>query len=259
MIASAMFTIFGLALTLASSPAAAAAAGSTPSPALAPRPARPVLRVSISSSLAGAEAAALESAVEAVVLEKLWHAGILSSNDAPTLLAIEISRDEAADDLTIQYGIASGGRMREALAQNCHRCGSNELLEAIEADLERLGPVLTEAARPRPTVVNVRAPSRAPMEMHPRRERRLGPLGIGGIVGLAVGVALVTPGAYLAAVAPERGRSVAPGYALIGVGAALVVSGAVVLGLDLGRRATRSRAPALGRLRLSPTGLAVRW
>ena len=90
-----------------------------------------------------------------------------------------------------------------------------------------------------------------------RPRARLGALGWSGIAGLVLGVGGVAAGGAFLGIRETRPkadksqvRDFRPGgYALVGVGAALVITGAVLLGLDRARAKRRSSArlsPALG-------------
>jgi hypothetical protein len=141
-------------------------------------------------------------------------------------------------------------------------CTQDELLakvrEGVDAQAEELGaeavgnpePVTTSAATDDGSTDPPDEPERVP----------LGGLGKGGIASLVIGVAALGAGIGLAVVGKreregDSERDVEttnfgpPGYALIGVGAAAVITGAVLLAVDRKRakRQTTSLTPWFGR------------
>jgi len=145
------------------------------------------------------------------------------------------------------------------LVSRCTECGELELctatLEGVVEALARYDDALRELPpEPEP------APSAPrPAAGVDARPRRLGPLGIAGISGLSVGAAMAVVGASL--FAPGDGGRVGvfgplyqdyrpPAYALLAVGGAAMLTGAILLGVDRsGPRSRRRRAalaPMLG-------------
>lgn len=205
-----------------------------------------------------------DDVVRDAVARKLRSHGMVTRDAASTTLTVEVSR-AARGGYDVQYGVETPGRPVERKTHTCERCGSDVLVDEIVRDLEDVLPALEAAQKPNPPSLAMVRPAAELEPIEPPKRRRIGPLGISGAVALGVGVALVIPGAVLAAT-PDKVdntmeydviRTSTPGYVLVGIGAAVVVTGAVLLGVDLSRRSKPSRRSS--RVRLAPLALALRW
>jgi tetratricopeptide (TPR) repeat protein len=156
---------------------------------------------------------------------------------------------------------------------------AKERVEALEAEIAAKERVAAEPARP----VEMKPVDAAP-EPAPRRRRPPGPLTYAGAGllagGLLAGAGLAVTGFVSRArlgeqaaaegslvrlpelraeeYAEQQSRASAMAYAGIGVGAALVVTGAVLMIVDRGRRG-RPAASASARVRLFGAGMAVNF
>jgi hypothetical protein len=153
-------------------------------------------------------------------------------------------------------------------------CTHEELLTRISQAVVDLVPRLQGREPPEPAPRSEPAPPpRLVVETAPLPERSLGRMGKAGLGVLASGVALLAPGLALAIVGQriERGpfglehegggRDFAPaGGAMLGIGAAAAIAGAVLLGVD--RRRARTRPTSFASLiapRLGGISLATRF
>lgn len=138
----------------------------------------------------------------------------------------------------------------------CRLCTEGEAVERATAEVERLVPFVRDHAQARQKAAEEAA--KPPPEPPPPEVPEVKPLGgrgkagifllaLGGVgIGVGTGLALLEP-------RPDEDmplneiRTEKPGFAAIGVGAALVITGAVLLALD--RRPNKRRAawgPTLG-------------
>jgi hypothetical protein len=166
------------------------------------------------------------------------------------------------------------GDPRGRLLASCTACSDAELAGlAIEAILEAI-ELHEDAVEARRVEADAAAASAAPGPSAPEPaplpadepRRRPGPLGWAGIGGLSLGVGAVVAGAVLASQPPmpypgEPRMDVLrdlrpPGYAMLGLGGAFVVAGAVMLVVDR-RRAHRKPVAHRPTLRPTPLGVAV--
>ena len=156
------------------------------------------------------------------------------------------------------------GDPRGPLLATCTACSDAELaglgieavLEAIELHqdaLEAAEAEAAEAAEAAAAAAPASEPEPAPAEPPDEPRRRLGALGWVGIAGLGLGAGSLAAGGVLASRAPapfpdEPRMDVLrdmrpPGYAMLAVGGALLVTGVVLLVVDR-RRARRARQAA---------------
>lgn len=148
----------------------------------------------------------------------------------------------------------------------CRLCTETELVSEVESRLAaivgQLGAKQAEAAEPPAT--ESEPPRPAAVEPEPARDAHegLGPLGKAGIgvlvtgtVGLGVGIGLAARKDTPQRIATKQTSTKPPGYALIGVGAALAITGGVLLVLD--RKRARRRTAFAPWLDPTGAGLAV--
>jgi len=141
----------------------------------------------------------------------------------------------------------------------CSLCTETELVEQIGHALEKAVVALhergsTPAAGPQPSVPAT--PVRSPTDDARPSHRPLRPMAKAGIGTLAAGVAVMIVGAGLAAAPPkpleddptQERYTQPPGYALLGVGSAAIVTGVVLIVLG-------TRKPAAVSRRVSASGL----
>jgi hypothetical protein len=172
-----------------------------------------------------------------------------------TIMVLVTPGDGDEPGYTYEIRTEHGPKTIAPVEGGCTLCTEGELVAKVENDLREVVSFLPTPAPP-PSA----AP--APLGSDPTTtdRRRLGSKGIAGTTLLVGGgIALVT-GIGLA-VAPPRTDPNDPkyervtqpaGFAVLGVGAATVVVGAVLLGLD--RRERRTRAAQLG-----PSSIRVRF
>jgi len=167
------------------------------------------------------------------------------------------------------------GDRRGPLFTQCTACPDKELaglaVEGMRSAVERYREQLEETrtaeaeAEAEPEPEPAVEPEPVDPGPEPKRKRKLSVMGWTGVVSLAVGVPTLGTGVVLAILPPapfpremrkDTLRNLRPtGYALLGGGAALAITGAVLLGLDR-RRAKRfsaSISPSITRGRLGVT------
>ncbi|HWB81761.1 MAG TPA: hypothetical protein VG755_42655 [Nannocystaceae bacterium] len=140
----------------------------------------------------------------------------------------------------------------------CKLCTETELVDHVEAAIERVVATVPREATPQPV-----GPTE-PVE-DDRTKRGLGPLGKAGIGVGVVGIAMLAAGIPLAAIAPkakdesELGHDVAPtrpaGIALVGIATAALVTGVALLAVD--RHRAKSRGPARATVVPAGAGIAI--
>lgn len=159
------------------------------------------------------------------------------------------------------------GDPRGPVLASCTACSDAELagvaieavLEAIERHEDAQQAQRGEPA-PEPAPVTALPPEPAPPPPSDVPRRRLGPLGVSGVVALSLGAGSIVGGAVLAVREPapfpneprmDVLRDLRPaGYAMLAVGGALVIAGAVLVTVDrhrarAARRLGRFRGPAI--------------
>ena len=201
----------------------------------------------------------------------LRREGVLPARDAqdPILMVtvFELGGEDPgyAFDLRAQRGSQN---LLHTERFQCRLCTETELVSEVEA---RLASVVLELG------TNVRAaedttstaavssdePSDEGVVLDARHDGRLQPMGKAGIAVLATGVVGLGVGVGLAVRKPQPQRIATrqtttrpPGYALIGVGAALAITGGVLLALD--RKRARERRSAFAPW-MGPAGVGVTW
>ena len=249
-----------LSLCLALGPSAAAAHDASSSGA-------PV-RVSIDTQRLGKESERTRLALLPEVQPVLQEAGFVVDEGAELELRIVVAYlDEGSThDFLFRFDVAQDGEATEAAAFHCLGCVTNDLADRIVAELPATYPLLRVSETAEEGVVRPEeGPS--PADPEPGRNDRtrapLGPMGKSGIALLAVGTVGLGVGIGLVAVGErtvsgdqfERVNYRPGGFATLGVSAAMLVTGAVLLVVDR-RRAnkTTSLAPFTGP---GLTGLSV--
>jgi hypothetical protein len=158
----------------------------------------------------------------------------------------------------------------------CRGCMTDQLVEAaVEAVKKAIERAVPSESSDREPVAEAEPETTPPETMDPEpspatsRARPLGPLGWSGVAALSVGVAGAATGGAFLGVGETRPtddmsqiRNFRPsGYALVGVGAALVITGVALLVVDRTRAKRQAPGPSaavspmLGRDR---AGLAIR-
>jgi hypothetical protein len=180
----------------------------------------------------------------------LRDAGILpaQSADDPSI-HVAIS-EVAGEDPGYAYRVSIPGEAWKTEG-TCQLCTEGELVEAVEASLAEAASNLPrpEAQQPVPAPASSKPPAAATSDRPP-----LGKLGKAGIGLLAGGALLTGVGIGLAAAPPrvdpdaplEKTTTRPPGYVLLGVGAATLIAGAVLLSLDRTQAKRAAVTPTLG-------------
>jgi hypothetical protein len=223
------------------------------------------------------DADALRAAIERAIAaanQRLAEAG--TSTDA-VQVKIGIQPAKAGFRATLE-GRANAARKDVEIA--CIPCSESELVESIQGRYEALAAELAAqsadasstsassaagdtgtSASSSDDVANSADDAPSTDESPPRNDRRgsrgLGPVGIAGVVALGVGVTSVGVGIGLAVkpdeiadptpgVAPELRSTHTPGYALLGIGSAAVITGVALVVVDRvkAKRASASRETA---------------
>ncbi len=222
--------------------------------------------LTVSSNLGSEDGGAVESVVRETVVRRLQLHGLAVGERGDARMLVEIGWvDAAKDGYALRYVATIPGQPESERTSRCPRCGSDELVALIQQDVDRLRPELEVKAAPPPMPAPV--PLTPPPPSPP--SRRLGAMGIAGVVTLAAGFGATVPGIVLAAVgdrtrvdpeSPVRLEVTSrrtPGLVLVGVGVATMIVGAVLLGVDQRRRRQRrAGAPHAG---VTPFGLGMQW
>ena len=250
----------------------------TPSPVLAFAPDdKPITKVTVDATAMGDEADVVAQQIDEGARSILESNG-LSPSDAPEAPEIVLTVAPLGGDkpgYRCDYEIRVDGAVVDGTASfsDCRLCTESELVETAQAAVESQLDKLRELGAP-----EVPEPAEGGAELDgdadgdadgdgddgdeigddgPDRPGGLGTMGKTGIGLTAVGVAALVPGIVLA-VLPDKSvenamlrTTTIPGAVLAAGGGAALVTGAVLLGIDLGRRKRRSQArlvpnPVLG-------------
>ncbi|MFO0634127.1 MAG: hypothetical protein U0168_14875 [Nannocystaceae bacterium] len=207
---------------------------------------------------------------DAVVREATGEQFAVVDRAGTSLLVAVGWTDASRSDLELRYFVTRNPGDPERLGRTvCSACGSSEAIARIDEDLASLSawaslrksadpvtPAATGTAAPAGTAATsgttTATPSTPPTADAPTRDRTLGRMGIAGASVLAVGGTMLGFGATVWAVRfghPHRDTSKTRDYQPVGipmvaVGAAAVVTGVVLLAVDL-RKHARARKLAL--------------
>jgi len=226
--------------------------------------AAPTVRLIVDASELGADASYFEGAIAEQLRDGLVAEGFAVLDQGQSTIRVRLDYfDERDRDFLVAADVVHQGRM--AVSQRpakCAACTDDEVLEAAVGML----PALIKALRADPQQVPMEDDSDPPRgdSAASAPPRAIGPLGISGGVVATLGLGAVIAGALAWSRGEVRepdptaldsvGRDhITPGKLLVGVGAGALIVGAVMLGVDLGRRANQrnlsgraSIVPALG-------------
>lgn len=235
-----------------------------PSPARAAEPIaedgtlRGWAHVAVDTSAIGEAGPAIRRRVQERADVVLRRAGIMPGRGPQDPTISVVIREVDGDEPGWAYAITIT-RAEQVTGANdphtCPLCTETELVDAIEG---RLATIAAELEGPADDPATAGDPTAAPTETTPPSrsptdapvDRGLRPSGKAGVALVVTGGLGLVTGLVLA-VLPARPKSgdptrevytQPPGYALLGVGAATLVVGAVLLGLDRRRAKTRGHA-----------------
>lgn len=218
-------------------------------------PLRAALEVDAANAGEGHEV--IERRVEERGAVVLRDAGVLpaqSRNDPMILVTIS---EVGTQDPGYRYRVAIAAEHGWSAEGTCQLCTEGELVQKVEATLAEAASHLPRhetAASPAP-VPPPSAAARKPETQSDADRPRLGKLGKTGIGLLVGGTVLTGIGIGLAVAQPrvkedeplEKTTTRPPGYALVGVGAATLITGAVLLSIDRTKARRTAVAPSFGR------------
>jgi len=225
--------------------------------------------VAVDTSQIGEAGPAIRRRVQERADVVLRRAGVMPGRGPQDPTINVVIREKEGDDPGWDYLITVTHPDRAAptgTPQLCELCTETELIDAIEGRLATIAAELETQAQVEEPHDDPTAPTDEPVPA--RDPKRLGPKGKAGAALVALGGSGVIVGIVLAVLpaspATDDGRNdysrevftQPPGYALLGVGAAVLVTGAVLLGLD--RRQARRRSREQARIRAVP-GLGFRF
>jgi hypothetical protein len=177
------------------------------------------------------------------------------------VIFIKISPPEDGEDGFV-LGIATqrlGQPVLESIQANCPLCLEDELMMKIEQQLQIVATQLNQYVRDAAAREPVDVPEKKPPDQPPppvtgpepeQPRTGIGGKGIAGIAALSAGAIAASVGVGLVLREPtQKSETIGyelldtrpPGYALLGGGAAALITGAILLALD-----RRGRAPRLG-------------
>lgn len=252
----------------------AAAASATPQSSTVASD-RVLIELTIVNELVGEDAATTEDAVRRTITGLLQGRDFEVGASGEAQLDVVIQRDEANDGIRMQYRARAEGKAPETFTGNCPRCGSDSLAATLAADLEKMSPALTPT-RPVPAPVVTPSTSPASDTPRPRGSKRLGPLGIAGVVVGGAGLGVAIGGIILAAIGDssrvdphnpaqlEIKRRRTPGFILLGTGAVAAVAGVAMLAVDVSRHRKARRGGAIAtrvaeHVSFGSGGFGLRW
>ncbi len=212
----------------------------------------PVVKVEVDGSIDRAEQVRERITTDAEKVLRDHDVATTVDPKAPRSLTIEIGGERY--DYAIELVVERAGKADEPVRLRCE-CNYDELFAKVSEGVRESVPALQKAddepVPPSTTPPATNGQPAAPPVEPDRGPTPLGGMGKGGIAALVVGTAALGTGIALAVIGePEREgeseRSVETtdfgpaGYALIGVGAAAVITGAVLIAVD--RKRARKRA-----------------
>lgn len=199
---------------------------------------------------------AFAARLEERVVDLLAVRGRSVAEDADFLVAVTVSLD-AEDPGIYRTRVDGSGTAVEpfvSVTEPCQRCGAEQIvaqlgrqLDGALLHLERSAAAVADEAGPRPERVGEDPPPPPPAP-----SKRLGAMGIAGIAVLGTGFAATATGAGLWARGslphPDRPdwllRTRPPGIAMVAAGAAGMVTGGVLIAVDLRRHRVPQHAVA---------------
>ncbi len=228
------------------------AAISTPAHA-AEAPMRAALEVDASKAGEGHEV--IERRIEERGAVVLRDAGILpAQSSADPSIDVTIS-EVTGEDPGYRYRVAILDEEGWSTEGTCNLCTEGELVQAVEATLGEAASHLPRHAEPAPAPTTT-PPTPTTTKKTSSADRvplgRMGKAGVGLVAGgatlLGIGIGLAVASPRVKDDAPlEKTTTRPPGYALLGVGAAVVVTGAVLLSIDRTNARRTALAPTFGR------------
>ncbi|MCA9712712.1 MAG: hypothetical protein KDK70_43185 [Myxococcales bacterium] len=229
----------GLALLLAAAPCVALAA-----PAVS-------LDVDVSALPEDDVTEALETRLVEHQVQTLRDSGLEVVDDAGTRIRVVVSRygdNDVHYRATVTLLDADGEPAEAERTLDCELCRDSELIAKVGEEIARLsGKVLYAPSSEAETDAKPEQDESGPEPTgstgeQPKKLETLGYVGIGALVvgagalGAGVGLALQPDEARLQGTRVERRSTRAPGFAMVGLGSAVLVTGAVLLTIDLVRR-----------------------
>ena len=219
--------------------------------------------VEVEASALGSSGSIVRSRINERAGLAMHEAGILPARnreDATLRVKIDPAPDEQPGYVVEVWIERAGATEGERKQVDCSLCTETELVDSavggIEHALAAIEPESPEPAAEDSPSVEPPPPEPTPPVEPPRDDakRPLGPKGkagigllVGGTVLAATGIGLVIPEPEPLSDDPTSQRSFRPpGSVLLGVGAAALVTGAVLLGVDRSRSRRTTMAPAVG-------------
>jgi hypothetical protein len=267
-----------VAFALASTSMPALARAPAPSAATVPEPgartdSRGWAHVAVDTSKTGEAGPAIRRRVQERADVVLRRAGVMPGRGPQDPTINVVVREKVGDNPGWEYTITVS-RPDEPVptgeTTTCDLCTETELVDAIEGRLATVAAELeaeqAEASDSGDDDVTEPVSTPAIDPGPPHDPKKLGKKGKAGVALLAVGGGGLVAGIVLAVLPPRDHKDMptkdvhtdTPGYVVLGVGAAAVIVGAVLLGLD--RRAAKRRSKAHARVRFEPTaGLGFRF
>lgn len=247
---------------------------------MTPAEAKPIAKITVDATAMGDSAEVVAQQVDEGARAILEGNGLVASDaaEAPEIVLKVAPLGEGKPGYRCDYEIRQDGAVVPGTASfsDCRLCTESELVETAQAAVESQLDTLRELGAPNVPAVaggegdegegdvgedDIGAEDDGDADSDGGEDDG-GPRGLGtmGKVGIGVGVlgiGALVPGIILAVLPPEelpnaeRRTTTVPGAVLAAGGGAALITGAVLLGIDLGRRKRRSQArlhpsPVLG-------------
>ncbi len=272
LVALALVTTSTPVLARAPSPSSAA----VPEPESTPTESRGWAHVAVDTSATGEAGPAIRRRVQERADVVLRRAGVMPGRGPQDPTINVVIREKRGEDPGWEYTITVS-RPDEPTpvgeTTECDLCTETELVDAIEGRLATVAAELEAEQSATTGDVNADgvdddlAPAR-PVDPGPTRDpKKLAAKGKAGAALVAVGGSGLIAGIVLAVLPPRdaEGKPTkdvftdTPGYVLIGTGAAVLIVGAVLLGLD--RREAKRQSKLRARIQITPArgGLGLRF
>jgi hypothetical protein len=275
---TAIARVVAFALASSSMPALARAPAPAPSEATVPEPtqrteSRGWAHVAVDTSETGEAGPAIRRRVQERADVVLRRAGVMPGRGPQDPTINVVVREKGGDKPGWEYTITVS-RPDETTPSGemstCDLCTETELVDAIEGRLATVAAELEaeQSAARDPDDDVATDPTTTPHTDRglPHDPKKLGKKGKAGAALIAIGGGGLVAGIVLA-VLPAKDHpdmptknvyTDTPGYVVLGVGAAALITGVVLLALD--RRAAKRQSKAHARVRLEPTaGLGFRF